>query len=113
MADQPLWVRPDAMLAMSGWRLTRVVLGGMGPDLLVRADAKRVGIQFASGTMALTGLVVAPDARPDLGGFGTSTSVPYIALTIFSHGPMVCADWYGFLSGGGTVTVFEWYRTTE
>lgn len=110
LGDLPLWVKPTTLLTLSGWRMDRVTLGGMGPGLLAKADPKRVGIQFATGSGALANFVVSPDARPDLGGFGSSTSVPFLAFTIFSHGPMVCSEWYGFLSGGGTVTVYEWYR---
>lgn len=112
MTDYPLWVMPDTILAMSSWRFSRVTLGGAGPGQLVAADPKRIGVQFATGSGALTNFVVSPESRPDLGGFGSSSSVPYIALTLFTHGPMVCANWFGFISGGGTVTVYEWYKLT-
>lgn len=111
IGDIELWVKPETVLALSSYRSTTVDIAGGAPTLVVRGDPKRIGIGFTYGSTAAFSFAVGPSSRPDLTGFIQPSQASNLWFNLFTHGPLVCADWYAFSSGMLSVTAWEWYRT--
>lgn len=105
----PSWADPRAILAVSAFRWADVDLLALAPGRLAVADPKRIAIGFNS-TEAKSGIYqVAPWADADVSGFPVSLLAVQQWFDVFTYGPMVSGEWWGFASLDATARVLELY----
>lgn len=109
MPVAPAWADPRLSMAVSAMRFKTVALPFGTAVQILRADPMRIAWGCTQGTnpSATFGVAPVPDAQNS--GFPVTSQVGWIWFDLFTFGPLVNADWFGYSGSGITIAVYEVY----
>lgn len=108
--EVPAWIDPRTMLMTCAVREHSVSFGFNQVQQLAAADPKRYAIGFTSAGNGINVIRVSPNQDPQFTGFSCDGSVNQGWFTVFTHGPLVSLEWWGYNNTMTQVTVWELYR---
>lgn len=87
---RPIWADPGFIGSINDFQITRLAFPNAGIFKLALNNPKRWLLAFTADA----GIVISPNARPDIVPFITlTTGVPFPVRT-FEYGPLSCSEWY-------------------
>lgn len=107
----PPWMEPGPVMSSSGWTWRTVNLSGTDRTLVARNRPDRAMIGFFRGSGGFQPCLLLPQpSMPTAMGFAVATSGS-VWLTVFTHGPIVTAEWYSSATGFEPLGILEVFRT--
>lgn len=108
---RPVWSDPRFIAGQNETSVTNVNTAPSGPVLVARNNPSRWAIGFSHPPGATIGTTVmfTTDPTGQSGGFEWNGQT--IWLTLFTHGPMVCQEWYAVDTTGAVITVLETFNS--
>lgn len=104
---RPVWADPGFAMALNDFRVTDVTLAAGTVGLLAKNNPKRWALAFFPAIAGGADLNVAPWPDANVYGVPIPLGGSLTWFTLFSHGPVVTAEWYGVSMAGFIVRVLE------
>jgi hypothetical protein len=103
---RPSWADPSFMVYSSEFTFDVYTFASTAVELVLAPDPKRWAVGFTLPTTILATPRIAPHNNPTDFGEDVLVGLTRTFFTIFSHGPIVCGEWYGVSGIGQTMGIY-------